>query len=94
MRKNSLTEVEKQILEATEESLIQEQNIMRLDERTKRKRRLNQAALICAKEAQDPLYFKYQKAARARKKYRNLIRQKYATKAKLKLSEYDFQNKR
>ncbi|WPH64356.1 hypothetical protein [Staphylococcus phage vB_StaM_PB50] len=90
---NNLSSIEKQILEATDEALIQEQNIMRLDERTKRKRRLNQAALIAAKEAQDPIYFKYQKASRARRKWRDLIRQKYATKAKLKLAEYDHNKK-
>lgn len=92
--KNKLTPIEEQIFQATEEALLQEQNIMRLDDRTKRKRKLNQAALICAKEANDPLYFKYQKAARNRKKYRDMIRQKYATKAKLKVSEYEHRDKR
>ncbi|BDE75589.1 hypothetical protein PALS2_194 [Staphylococcus phage PALS_2] len=87
--KNNITPLEEQIMQATDEALLREQNIMRLDERTKRKRRLNQLALVAAKEAQDPIYFKYQKAARARKKWRDIIRQKYATKAKLKLAELD-----
>ncbi|QQO92498.1 hypothetical protein CPT_Machias_109 [Staphylococcus phage Machias] len=86
---NNLSPLEEQIMKATDEALLREQNIMRLDEQTKRKRRLNQLALVAAKEAQDPIYFKYQKAARARKKWRDIIRQKYATKAKLKLAELD-----
>ncbi|WRM43525.1 hypothetical protein [Staphylococcus phage LY01] len=92
--KNNITPLEEQIMQATDEALLREQNIMRLDERTKRKRRLNQLALVAAKEAQDPIYFKYQKAARARKKWRDIIRQKYATKAKLKLAELDNVNKK
>lgn len=87
--KNNITPLEESIMKATDEALLREQNIMRLDDRTKRKRRLNQLALVAAKEAQDPIYFKYQKAARARKKWRDMIRQKYATKAKLKLAEID-----
>ena len=82
-------EIDNLIFKATDEKLIQEANIIRLDAKTTKKRRLNQAALMAAKEANDPLYIKYQKAVRARNKYRELIRQKYATKANLKVAEYD-----
>lgn len=88
-----LTKLEEQIIEATDEKILQEANIIRLDERTSRKRRLNQACLIAAKEANDPIYFKYQKAAKRRLALREQIRQKYATKGKLKLAEYDMRRK-
>lgn len=66
-----------------------EANIIRLDPITSRKRRLRQATLMAAREANDPLYIKYVKASKRRRTTRNQIQTKFASKGKLKLAEYE-----
>lgn len=68
--------------------VLNEVNIVKMDKATLRKRLLKRAALICSKEAGDPLFKKYAKAAKAKKNYRQLIQQKYEGKAKIKLKQY------
>lgn len=54
----------------------------------KKKRLLRMCELILAKEANDPLYSKYIKATKIRKKCRALIHEKYKGKAPQRLKMY------
>ena len=51
---------------------------------------LNRAILAAAKENQDPLYFKYMKAKKRAMYLRELLRQRYYSKGKAKISTYRF----
>jgi len=86
-----LTNEEFNVLEATDafHHKLNEANVIRLDAQTARKRRLRQATLMAAREANDPLYIKYQKASKRRRALRKQIQIKYESKGKLKLGEYE-----
>lgn len=87
----SLSKVEEAMFEGIDKltQSLSEANIMRLDSATARKRRLRHATLMAAKEAQDPLYFRYAKLSKARRATREKIQVKYESKGKLKLAEYE-----
>lgn len=68
--------------------ILNEVNKVVFDKATMKKRLMKQAELICAKEAGDPLFEKYAKFTKGRKKTRALIHQKYEAKAKVKIKEY------
>ena len=70
-------------------NLINESNYIMLDSATKRKRLLRQATLLAAKENQDPLYLKYVSVSRRRRSLREKIQQKYASKGRQKLAEFE-----
>ena len=67
---------------------LTEANYISLDAQTRRKRLERQATLLAAKEANDPLYIKYEKVSRTRRKLREQIQQKYASKGKAKYYDY------
>lgn len=73
--------------------ILNEANYVQMDSQTKRKRLERQATLLAAKEANDPLYFKYVSASKRRRKYRELIQQKYAARGKAKVAEYEARRK-
>ena len=68
--------------------VLNETNYVSLDSATRRKRLERQATLMAAKEANDPLYIKYAKASKTRRKLREQIQQKYASLGKTKYYEY------
>ena len=67
---------------------LKEANYISLDAATRRKRLERQATLLAAKEANDPLYIKYEKVSRTRRKLREQIQQKYASQGKAKYYDY------
>ena len=82
------TSFEDKVLDESEQSL-DEANYVKLDSATKRKRLLRQATLLAAKEANDPLYTKYAAVSRKRKALRAQIQQKYESKGRQKLAEFE-----
>ena len=68
--------------------VLSETNYVSLDSATRRKRLERQATLMAAKEANDPLYIKYAKVSKTRRKLREQIQQKYASLGKTKYYEY------
>ena len=68
--------------------VLNETNYISLDSATRRKRLERQATLMAAKEANDPLYIKYAKVSKTRRKLREQIQQKYASIGKTKYYEY------
>lgn len=74
-------------LEKTYKSL-QESNVVRMDKNTMKKRLMTQATLLAAKDANDPLYQKYVKVAKAKRKFRTAIQQKYASKGQQKVRDF------
>jgi hypothetical protein len=58
------------------------------NKKTRRRILLTRCELICAKEHNDPLFLKYKKATKIRKKARKMIHEKYETPAKAKLMQY------
>ena len=68
--------------------VLNETNYVSLDSATRRKRLERQATLMAAKEANDPLYIKYAKVSKTRRKLREQIQQKYASLGKTKYYEY------
>ena len=67
---------------------LAETNYISLDSQTRRKRLERQATLLAAREVNDPLYIKYEKLSRARRKVREMIQQKYASQGKSKYYEF------
>ena len=67
---------------------LTEANYISLDAQTRRKRLERQATLLAAKEANDPLYIKYEKVSKTRRRLREQIQQKYASQGKTKYYEY------
>ena len=67
---------------------LTEANYISLDAQTRRKRLERQATLLAAKEANDPLYIKYEKVSKTRRRLREQIQQKYASQGKAKYYEY------
>ena len=63
-------------------------NYVSLDSATRRKRLERQATLMAATEANDPVYIKYAKVSKTRRKLREQIQQKYASLGKTKYYEY------
>ena len=70
------------------DQILTEANVVKMDKATLRKRLLNQAILLAAKDAQDPLYKKYVKASKLRRTLRDKIRAKYANAGKKKMKEF------
>lgn len=68
--------------------VFQEANIVRMDKQTLKKRLETQATLLAAKEANDPIYRKYVKATKVRRKCRKLIQSKYEAKGKIKVKQF------
>lgn len=75
------------VLQETVEMLT-EANIVRMDKATLKKRLLTQATLLAAKEANDPIYQKYVKATKVRRKCRKIIQGKYEAKGKIKVKQF------
>jgi hypothetical protein len=75
---------------ALEESVrvLNERNVVKMDKQTLKKRLLTQATLLAAKDANDPLYQKYVKVAKAKRAFRKQIQQKYEAKGRQKVREY------
>lgn len=69
---------------------LSESQIVRIDNNSRRQAMLNRAILAAAKENQDPLYFKYMKAKKRAMYLRELLRQRYYSKGKAKISTYRF----
>ena len=74
----------------TETTGLSESQIVRIDNNSRRQAMLNRAILAAAKENQDPLYFKYMKAKKRAMYLRELLRQRYYSKGKAKISTYRF----
>lgn len=74
----------------TETTGLSESQIVRIDNSSRRQAMLNRAILAAAKENQDPLYFKYMKAKKRAMYLRELLRQRYYSKGKAKISTYRF----
>lgn len=70
--------------------ILNESQIVRIDNASRRQAMLNRAILAAAKENQDPLYFKYMKAKKRAMYLRELLRQRYYSKGKAKISTYRF----
>ena len=83
---------EEEIDQLYQQGLLSERNIVKYDKKTKRKRLQGQAAIILAKEKNDPLYKKLQKAQMLRKKYKDAINKKYGSKAVKKAKEMQKHN--
>lgn len=75
------------VLQETMEVLT-EANVVRMDKATLKKRLITQATLLSAKDANDPLYHKYVKATKIRRKCRKLIQKKYEAKGKQRVKQY------
>ena len=69
---------------------LSESQIVRIENNSRRQAMLNRAILAAAKENQDPLYFKYMKAKKRAMYLRELLRQRYYSKGKAKISTYRF----
>lgn len=82
---NQNEELEKILSEAMS---LNEANIIKMDAKTLKKRLLTQSILLAAKDAGDPLYAKYKKAAILKKQYRQAINQKYASAGRKKMKEF------
>ena len=63
--------------------------IVKFDQKSQRKRMMNKAALAIAKENNDPLYLKYQKANRNRLRFRDLIRKKYQSQTLGRVTQWE-----
>lgn len=74
--------------------ILSEQSIVKMDTATKRRRMLTQAVLIAAKEANDPLYIKYQKASKRRRMLRAEIQKKYQAAGAKKLRDWNTRSAR
>lgn len=85
--KDLYTLLEELYIETTE---LSESQIVRIDNNSRRQAMLNRAILAAAKENQDPLYFKYMKAKKRAMYLRELLRQRYYSKGKAKISTYRF----
>jgi hypothetical protein len=70
------------------EQTLQEANVVKMDKATLKKRLLTQATLLAAKDANDALYHKYVKHAKAKRHFRGLIQQKYQAKGQAKVREF------
>ncbi|AST99863.1 hypothetical protein PBI_PBS1_41 [Bacillus phage PBS1] len=70
------------------EQTFQEANVVRMDKQTLKKRLLTQATLLAAKDANDPIYQKYVKAAKQKRHFRSQIQQKYGAKGQAKVREF------
>jgi hypothetical protein len=68
--------------------LYTEANVVKMDKTTLRKRLLTQATLLAAKDANDALYQKYVKVAKAKRHYRAQIQRKYQAKGQQKVREF------
>jgi len=68
--------------------VFNERNVVKMDKQTLKRRLLSQATLLAAKEANDPIYQKYLKVAKAKRAYRKTLQQKFASKGKQKVREY------
>jgi len=75
------------ILEETFQVLC-ERNIIKMDKMTLKKKLFTQSTLLCAKEANDPLYVKYVRATKLRRACRQAIQEKYAAKGKIRMKQY------
>jgi len=62
-------------------SVINEANVVKLDNKTMKKKMLRRAELAAAKNSDDPLFHKYLKHSKLRKHYRRQIHDKYNSKA-------------
>lgn len=76
--------------EDMDNDILNESQIVRIDNASRRQAMLNRAILAAAKENQDPLYFKYMKAKKRAMYLRELLRQRYYSKGKAKISTYRF----
>lgn len=85
--KDLYTLLEELYIETTE---LSESQIVRIDNNSRRQAMLNRAILAAAKKNQDPLYFKYMKAKKRAMYLRELLRQRYYSKGKAKISTYRF----
>lgn len=70
------------------DTILTEANIVRMDKQTLRKKLLTQATLLSCKEKGDPLYAKYVKASKLKRKLRAKISQKYASAGKKKMQQF------
>jgi hypothetical protein len=68
--------------------VFNERNVVKMDKQTLKKRLLTQATLLAAKDANDALYTKYVKVAKAKRTFRKQIQQKYESKGRQKVREY------
>lgn len=68
--------------------VLQEANVVRMDKATLKKRLVTQATLLAAKDANDPIYQKYVKATKVRRKCRKIIQKKYESKGKQKVKQF------
>lgn len=68
--------------------VLNEVNKVQFDKKTLNKRMLRQCELLAAKRAGSPVYDKYVKATKIRKKCRELIHAQFEGKAKILLKEY------
>lgn len=68
---------------------LDETTVVRITNTSKRKAAINRAVLDIAKEENDPLYFKYKKARERSIKLRAVLRQKYMSKARLRVVTMD-----
>lgn len=68
--------------------VLNERNIVKMDKITLKKRLLTQSTLLAAKEAKDPIYFKYAKFAKLKRSYRKMIQKKYLAQGKHKMKEF------
>ena len=79
--------------ELMSEGLLSERNIVKYDKQTKRKRLAGQAAILIAKEKNDPLYHKLKKVYKQRKMLKDAIQKKYGTKGALRAKQMMQNNK-
>ena len=62
--------------------VLQEKSIVKMDNKSMKKRLFRRSTLEAARRAKDPLFAKYIKHTKYRKMYRRQIEEKYASKAR------------
>ena len=68
--------------------ILNERSIVKMDKVAMRKKLMTRAILAAAKNANDPLYVKYQKASKLRRACRQAIAKKYAAQGKAIYRQY------
>jgi len=79
---------------ASENTALNEANVIKLDQQTMKKKMIRRAELAAAKHADDPLYHKYVKHSKLRKQYRRQIHDKYNSKANIIYKQWVASNNR
>lgn len=79
---------EEAMSEETLDKILTEANIVKMDKATLKRKLLTQSILLAAKEAGDPLYEKYKKAAKLKKELRKKINAKYANAGRKKMRDF------